>query len=204
MKSRVTFDHRNQEGWRDGPDPSGGTEVSPADRGAKPQSRLLNLEDPSEGQAEGPNGGGSAVVPFAQRQTQTSGLRVRIQGRAVSTWLRTVPSRTQRGVTVNKAHQPDHTFSLAGLELSRLGVGVDIVYLAPSGAQNEAGSAVGMSSKEGCLMGQRQSGRGPEGPQALGERHRANTQRDMWLSCHTCVQGIQLQKGRMSFQGYVA
>lgn len=97
----------------------------------------------------------------------------------MSTWPRTVPSRTQRGVTASKAHQPDHTFSLAGLELSRLGVGVDIVSLAPSGAQNWSGSAFGISSKEGCLMGQHQSGRGPKGPQALGERHRANTERDV-------------------------
>lgn len=39
-----------------GPGHSGGTEASPADRGAKPQSRMANSEDPSEGQAAGAEG----------------------------------------------------------------------------------------------------------------------------------------------------
>lgn len=72
-----------------------------------------------------------------------------------------------------------------------------------------SGWRVGAASpKEGWLTGQGQTGTGPEGPCASGERPRASTytqKKDVaWLS-HVCDgQGIRLQEGRMSFQGYVA
>lgn len=64
-------------------------------------------------------------------------------------------------------------------------------------------------------MGQHQTGRGPKGPYASSERHRADSpgsppththiQKKDVASCRVCDgQRIWLQKSRLSFQGYVA
>lgn len=71
-------------------------------------------------------------------------------------------SRTQQGVTESRTHQPDFTFSLAGLWLCGLGMGVDAALLTSS-VQNGAGSGLECIIQAGLVNGPTPNRERPQG-----------------------------------------